>query len=206
MKYVLLLIFPFIFLISCGSDEDKQRSKSFDSLKTALEKSAVSDTSDNNTSPQDNFDNLLSEFGKLYSISPEWNKLNKNNRNNLKKELSGKFIIVPITKTQITGILNSGFSDTSIVFTGASSNAFVFDIDASPSALERIGPGKNGLILLKIKKIDDSIKLYLKKKGKDFQYSESIVTEFIITCDLVESAAVTINDSLLLNKFGLEEF
>jgi hypothetical protein len=206
MKYNLILISALFILYSCGSDEEKQLSKTFDSLKTALETTPASDSLINGTEPLDNIDILLSEFGKRYSISSDWSKLNKNNRAVLKRELTGKFIIIPVTKSQVKGIQNGGFADTSVVFTGNSSNSFVFDIDGSLSIIEKIGSGRNGLLLMKIKKISDSMKLYLVKKDKDFQHSEYPVTEFDINCDLIDAAEIILSDSMLLKKFSLKEF
>jgi|GEM_PF-6546241 len=206
MRYNLILIFALLAIISCGSEEDKELSKSFDSLKTEIESSVITDTSGSGNNSQENFDKLLSEFGKRYNISAGWNQLNKNNRTGLKKELTGKFIIIPVTKSQVSGILKNGFSDTSIVFTGSSSNSFVFEIDGKISDIEKIGSDKNGLLLLKINKISDSVKLYLAKKGKDFRFSELRVTEFKITSDLIDASGLTLSDSILLKKFGLSQF
>jgi hypothetical protein len=206
MKHNLILISALFILYSCGSEENKQLSKSFDSLKTALETSDLPGTTGYSENKREDFDNLPSEFSKRYSISSDWYKLNKNNRNSLMKELQGKFILIPVTKSQVSGIINTGFSDTSIVFTGNSSNAFVFDIDSSPSSLEKISSGKSCIFLLKIKKISDSMKLYLAKKGMNFQYSELRVTEFMVLCDLIDAASTTVSDSILLKKFNLKEF
>jgi len=206
MKYHLISIIILLSLYSCGSKDGKEMSGTLDSLKTVLEKSAQPDTSDNSASSQENFDMLLSEFGKRYNISAEWYKLDKNNRAVLKKELTGKFIIIPVTKSQVSGILKNGFSDTSIVFTGNSSNSFVFEINGSLSVIEKIGSDKNGLLLLRINKISDSMKLYLAKKGKDFRFSELRVTEFIINSDLIDASGISISDSILLGKFNLSEF
>lgn len=206
MRYKLIFIFALFIFYSCGTEDNRELSKTFDSLKSELETSVTSDTTGNGNNTQDNFNNLLSEFGKSYSISSDWSKLNKNNRAVLKKELAGKFIIIPVTESQVSGILKSGFSDTSIVFTDNSSKAFVFDIDGSISAIEKIGPDKNGLFLLKINKISDSMKLYLAKKGKDFRFSELRVTEFVITCELIDASGINLSDTILLKKFSLSEF
>ncbi|MCU0372406.1 MAG: hypothetical protein MUE56_04100 [Ignavibacteria bacterium] len=206
MKYNLILIFALFAIFSCSSEENKELSKSFDSLKTQLETSVTSYDSASSNKSQEDFDALLSEFGKRYNISAEWNKLDKNNRTGLKKELTGKFIIIPVTKAQVSGIIKNGFSDTSIVFTGNSSNSFVFEINGSLSAIEKIGSDKNGLILLRINKISDSMKLYLAKKGKDFRFSELRVTEFKINSDLIDASGISISDSILLGKFNLSEF
>lgn len=185
-------------LSSCNNKEEADLSKSFDSLsvRTAKDSAVMNDTM--------NFDNALQSFAGNYKAITNWSAYDKSTRASFRKAVTGKYIIVPITQQQAESIRNSEFTDTSLVHFGMKNNVFVFVVGKGENKIEKLTPGKNGLLLFKVRDVDDALKLYLEKKSTDFMHKERKLTEFTVTAELIEAVNIDISENALKNKFVLE--
>jgi hypothetical protein len=196
--YLVLSISILLSLSSCNNKEEADLSKSFDSLsdKIAKDSAMMNDTAD--------FDNALQSFAGNYKAITNWGDYDKSTRTSFRKAVTGKYIIVPITKQQAERIKNSEFTDTSLVYFGMKNNIFVFVVNKGGSRIEKLDRNKNGLLLMKVRDIEDALKLYLEKKSTDFMHKERKLTEFTITAELIDAVNVDINEEVFKNKFSLE--
>ncbi|MDD5362710.1 MAG: hypothetical protein PHN88_11295 [Ignavibacteria bacterium] len=196
--YLSLYFSILLSLSSCNNKEEADLSKSFDSLsvKTVKDSAVMNDTA--------NFDNALQIFAGNYKAITNWSAYDKSTRASFRKAVTGKYIIVPITKQQAESIRNSEFTDTSLVHFGMKNNVFVFIVSKGGNKIEKLTPGKNGLLLLKVRDVDDALKLYLEKKSTDFMHKERKLTEFTVTAELIEAVNIDISENALKNKFELE--
>jgi hypothetical protein len=173
-------------------------SKSFDSLsvKAATDSVLLNDTA--------GFNKAMMIFAGNYKAITNWSIYDKSTRTLFRKSVTGKYIIVPISKQQTESIKESEFTDTSLVYFGKKNNVFIFVVEKGGNKIEKLSSGKNGLLLLKVRDVDDALKLYLEKKSTDFMHKQRLLTEFTLTVELIESVNVDINESELKNKFFLE--
>ncbi|MCE1164599.1 MAG: hypothetical protein LWX07_04255 [Bacteroidetes bacterium] len=200
MKSDICLIILFLVLsavvFSCGNREDTEVSKGFDSLKSL----SAGDTAVQTGTSQ--FDETISSFSGKYNAVTDWSGYGKQEKYAFRKNALNKYIVVPVLKEQISEIRESGFTDTTLVFTGNKSNAFVFLVKSGEGKAEKLMPDKNSLLLLKVRDISDSQKLYLLKKSTDFQHRELKVTEFVITADLIDAVNTDASAAALGKKFA----
>lgn len=204
-KNLLILILSLISAFSCKENYDKNISSSFDSLARKIDSLKVVDSS-SVQSEEIQLTDLINEFSTTSNYSLKWTDLNKNNKILLSNDLKNKYIITPLFTNQILNIKNIGITDTSVIFLGNNNSAFVFDIQNGENEIKKLPENKNALMLLKIREIKNSNKIYLVKKSTEYLHKEIKLIEFKITCDLIEIHPININGTSLKNKFSLSEF
>jgi len=202
---LLIIMLLLISAFSCKENYDKNISSSFDSLSRKIDSLKITDSSSVQSEEIQLID-LINEFSNTSNYSLKWTSLNKSNRNQLSNDLKNKYIITPLFTNQILKIKNIGISDTSIIFLRDNNSAYVFDLQNGESDIKKLPENKNALMLLKIREIKNSNKIYLVKKSSEYLHKEIKLIEFKMTCDLIEVHPININDTTLKNKFSISEF
>ena len=187
----------FLFLSSCGDEQDARMQSSFDSLKAAIDTVFHEDTLSSSSA----FDKIILEYSKKYNAISDFSSFKKSNSS--VQSIKSKYILFPVFSYQIDFITQGAASDTVLTYFTDNSAAFVLNVDGNIDMIKKLDKQKNGIILFKTKDADVSQKLYLMKRSRDFQHKERKVTEFYLSGDVIDAFNVNTPEKILLEKFYL---
>lgn len=188
-----------MLLSSCNDEQDEQMQSALDSLKSALDTVSHEDTLTSDSS----FNEVLIDYSKKYNAITDFSTIKKSSSSNSAGYLKSKYFLFPVFSYQIDYISQDASTDTVLTFFTDNSVSFVFDVDHGIGKIKNLDKQKNGLILVKSSNVEVSQKLYLMKRSRDFQHKERKVTEYFISCEVIDAFNVKSSEKILQKKFKL---
>ncbi|MFA5011915.1 MAG: hypothetical protein WC644_08140 [Ignavibacteria bacterium] len=194
-----VFILSLILLSSCNDEQDEQMQSALDSLKSALDTVSHEDTLTSDSS----FNEVLIDYSKKYNAITDFSTIKKSSPSHSAGNLKSKYFLFPVFSYQIDYISQDSSTDTVLTYFTDNSVSFVFDVDRGIGKIKNLDKQKNGLILVKSSKVEVSQKLYLMKRSRDFQHKERKVTEFFVSCEVIDAFNVNSSEKILQKKFKL---